>query len=152
MSIAHRNFFDNLYEKDAKWKYFPKEIVKIEESFTEELHKIHRILIYTRPARKSIRIYVHIPCADNTKNEIPAIVFLPSIANYFSVTLDYLMGQDDMEKRRAIKEQINKIADMDDTNEDNLVELIRTCRREKESAEYFENIFSIKPIIKEKRV
>ena len=70
----------------------------------------------------------------------PDIEFLPSIANYFSITLDYLMGQDDMEKRRAIKKQINKIGDTDGMNEDNLVELIRTCRREKESAEYFENI------------
>lgn len=70
----------------------------------------------------------------------PDIEFLPAIANYFSVSLDYLMGQDDAEKRRAIKKQINKIADMGANDEDELVELIRSCRREKESAEYFEDI------------
>ena len=37
----------------------------------------------------------------------PDIEFLPAIANCFSVSLDYLMGQDDIEKRRAIKKQIN---------------------------------------------
>ena len=70
----------------------------------------------------------------------PDIEFLPAIANYFSVSLDYLIGQDDAEKRRAIKKQINKIADMGANDEDELVELIRSCRREKESAEYFEDI------------
>ena len=70
----------------------------------------------------------------------PDIEFLPAIANYFSVSLDYLMGQDDIEKRRAIKKQINRIANMSENDEDELIELIRNCRREKENSEYFENI------------
>ena len=70
----------------------------------------------------------------------PDIEFLPAIADYFSVSIDYLMGQDDAEKRRAIKKQINKIADMTDNDEDKLVEFIRDCRREKENTEYFEDI------------
>ena len=70
----------------------------------------------------------------------PDIEFLPAIANYFSISLDFLMGQDDVEKRRTIKKQINKIADMGNDNEDELIELIRKCRREKENAEYFEDI------------
>ena len=70
----------------------------------------------------------------------PDIEFLPAIANYFSVSLDYLMGQDDAEKRRAIKKQINKIADMGTNDEDELIEFIRSCRREKENAECFEDI------------
>ena len=70
----------------------------------------------------------------------PDIEFLPSIANYFSVSLDFLMGQDDAEKRKSINEQIKKIHTMDENDEDELIELIRTCRREKESSEYFEDI------------
>ena len=70
----------------------------------------------------------------------PDIEFLPAIANYFSVSLDYLMGQDDIEKRRAIKKQINRIANMSENDEDELIELIGKCRREKENAEYFEDI------------
>ena len=70
----------------------------------------------------------------------PDIEFLPAIANYFSVSLDYLMGQDDAEKIKAIKKQINRIANMSENDEDELIELIRNCRREKENSEYFENI------------
>lgn len=70
----------------------------------------------------------------------PDIEFLPAIADYFSVSLDYLMGQDDAEKRRAINKQINRIANMNENNEDELIELIRSCRREKENAEYFKDI------------
>ena len=70
----------------------------------------------------------------------PDIEFLPAIANYFSVSLDFLLGQDDAEKKRAIKKKINIIADMTDNDEDKLIEFIRDCRREKENAEYFEDI------------
>ena len=70
----------------------------------------------------------------------PDIEFLPAIANYFSVSLDYLMGQDEVEKRKKIKKQINNIANMKEKNTEELIDLIRTCRREKESAEYFEDI------------
>lgn len=70
----------------------------------------------------------------------PDIEFLPAIANYFSVSLDYLMGQDDAEKIKAFKKQINRIANMSENDEDELIELIRNCRREKENSEYFENI------------
>ena len=70
----------------------------------------------------------------------PDIELLPAIANYFSVSLDYLMGQDDAEKRRKIKKQIRKIANMDSKDEDKLIELIRICRTEKESTKYFEDI------------
>ena len=70
----------------------------------------------------------------------PDIEFLPAIANHFSVSLDYLMGQDDAEKRKKIKKQIHNIADMKEKDVGALIELIRTCRREKESAYYFEDI------------
>ena len=85
----------------------------------------------------------------------PDIEFLPAIANYFSVSLDYLMGQDDIEKRRAIKKQINRIANMSENDEDELIELIRKCRREKENAEYFEDIcYSLRysPLHKSRKV
>ena len=76
------------------------------------------------------------------ENEItyPDIEFLPSIANYFSVSLDYLMGQDDAEKRKAIEKQIKQIPNMSENDEDELIGLIRACRREKENTEYFEDI------------
>ena len=76
------------------------------------------------------------------ENEItyPDIEFLPSIANYFSVSLDYLMGQDDAEKRKAIEKQIKQIPNMGENDEDELIGLIRACRREKENTEYFEDI------------
>ena len=51
----------------------------------------------------------------------PDIEFLPSIANYFSVSLDFLMGQDDAEKRKSINEQIKKIHTMDENDEDELI-------------------------------
>ena len=36
----------------------------------------------------------------------PDIELLPAIAKYFSVSLDYLLGQDDTEKRKQIKKRI----------------------------------------------
>ena len=71
----------------------------------------------------------------------PDIEFLPAIANYFSVSLGYLMGQDDIEKRRAIKKQINRIANMSENDEDELIELIRKCRREKEAGEEHKAVY-----------
>ncbi len=70
----------------------------------------------------------------------PDIEFLPAIAKHFSVSLDYLLGQDDAEKQRQIRNRIRNVADMIEGDEDVLIELIRTCRREQDNGEYFESI------------
>lgn len=70
----------------------------------------------------------------------PDIEFLPAIAKHFSVSLDYLLGQDDAEKQKQIKKRIRSIADMTEDNAENLIELIRICRREQDNGEYFERI------------
>lgn len=70
----------------------------------------------------------------------PDIEFLPAISKYFSVSLDYLLGQDDAEKQKQIRKRIRSIANMADNNADDLIDLIRICRREQDDGKYFENI------------
>ena len=70
----------------------------------------------------------------------PDIELLPAIAKYFSVSLDYLLGQDDTEKLKQIRKRIRSIADMTENNADELIDLIRICRREQDGGEYFEDI------------
>lgn len=69
----------------------------------------------------------------------PDIEFLPAIAKHFSVSLDYLLGQDDAEKQKQIKKRIRSV-DMTEDNAEDLIELIRMCRREQDNGEYFESI------------
>ena len=70
----------------------------------------------------------------------PDIEFLPAIAKHFSVSLDYLLGQDDAEKQKQILSIICRIPHMTDTDEDDLIDLIRMCRREQDNGEFFEDI------------
>ncbi len=70
----------------------------------------------------------------------PDIEFLPAIAKHFSVTTDYLLGQDDVEKRRLIRKQIQSISKMGENDKDSIIDIIRTCRREQDNGEYFADI------------
>lgn len=70
----------------------------------------------------------------------PDIEFLPAIAKHFSVTTDYLLGQDDIEKKSQIRKHINNIPKMTENDKDAIIDIIRTCRREKDDGEYFADI------------
>lgn len=70
----------------------------------------------------------------------PDIEFLPAIAKHFSVSLDYLFGDDDAEKRNQIRKRISGIAKMTEKDADDLIGVIRACRREQDNGEYFEDI------------
>ena len=70
----------------------------------------------------------------------PDIEFLPAIARHFSVTTDYLLGQDDIEKKKNIRKQINNIPKMTAKDKDAIINLIRSCRREQDNGEYFADI------------
>ena len=71
----------------------------------------------------------------------PDIEFLPAIARYFSVTTDYLLGQDDAENISRIRKQIQSISNMGEGDKDALIDIIRTCRREQDDeGEYFVNL------------
>ena len=70
----------------------------------------------------------------------PDIEFLPAIARQFSVTTDYLLGQNDFEKRKRIRKQIQSISKMGESDKDAIIDIIRTCRREQDNGEYFADI------------
>lgn len=71
----------------------------------------------------------------------PDIALLPAIAKQFSVTTDYLLGQDDNEKRKRIRKQIQSISKMTEADKDAIIDIIRTCRREQDNdGEYFPNL------------
>lgn len=70
----------------------------------------------------------------------PDVELLPAIARYFSVTTDYLLGQDEEKKRKQLRSQINSIAKMTENDKDSIIDIIRTCRREQDNGEYFADI------------
>ena len=70
----------------------------------------------------------------------PDIEFLPAIARHFSVTTDYLLGQDDIGKKKRIRKQIQSISKMREGDKDTIIDIIRTCRREQDDGEYFADI------------
>lgn len=67
----------------------------------------------------------------------PDIELLPSIARLFSVSVDYLLGDDDGEKIKSIKRRIHEIGGMNDKDEGKVIELIKECRREPHAIDYF---------------
>ncbi len=69
----------------------------------------------------------------------PDIEFLPAIAKYFSVTVDDLLGQDEEEKKKEISRKTRRIGSMTEEDEQELIDLIRMCRREQDG-EYFADI------------
>lgn len=70
----------------------------------------------------------------------PDIEFLPAIAKYFSISVDELFGNDEEERRKEILKKTNRIGSMTAEDEQELIDLIRMCRREQDDGEYFENI------------
>ena len=70
----------------------------------------------------------------------PDIDFLPAIAQLFSISLDELFGENDEEKRKCIQKRIRRIGNMTEKDEEELIDLIRVCRREQDDGKYFENI------------
>lgn len=70
----------------------------------------------------------------------PDIEYLPAVAKLFSVSSDYLLGQDDEEKQRQIKKRIREIPRMTESDESSLIDLIRLCRREQDDGYYFKSI------------
>lgn len=50
------------------------------------------------------------------------------------------MGQDDAEKQKQIRKRIRNIADMSENDTEELIDLIRTFRREQDNGKYFEDI------------
>ncbi len=70
----------------------------------------------------------------------PDIEYLPAIARHFSVTTDYLLGQDNVEKRKHVRKQIQNIPKMGEGDKDTVIDIIRTCRREQDDGEYFADI------------
>lgn len=69
----------------------------------------------------------------------PDIEFLPAIAKYFSVAVDDLFGQDEEEKKKELRKKTRSIGSMTLEDEEALIDLIRTCRREQDG-EYFADI------------
>ena len=70
----------------------------------------------------------------------PDIELLPTIARHFSVTTDYLLGQDDIEKRKRLRNQIQSISKMTEADKDAIIDIIRACRRDQDDGEYFADI------------
>ena len=71
----------------------------------------------------------------------PDIALLPAIAKQFSVTTDYLLGQDDSEKRKRIRKQIQSISKMTADDKETILDIIRICRREQDvEGEFFPNL------------
>lgn len=70
----------------------------------------------------------------------PDIEFLPALARQFSVTTDYLLDQDDTEKKKHIRKQIQSISKLGEGDKDTIIDIIRSCRREQDDGEYFADI------------
>lgn len=70
----------------------------------------------------------------------PDIEFLPAIAKHFSVTTDYLLGQDDIDRQKRVRKQIQSISKTEEGNKDTIIDIIRACRREQDNGEYFADI------------
>ena len=65
----------------------------------------------------------------------PDIEFLPAIARLFGVNLETLFGQADEENCKAIRRKIHSVAEMNESDREDLLSLIRLCRREKENGQ-----------------
>jgi len=70
----------------------------------------------------------------------PDIDFLPAIARLFSVTLEQLFGEEDEARKKAIRRRIHAIPQLQETEAESLIELIRLCRREQDSGDHFAGI------------
>lgn len=71
----------------------------------------------------------------------PDITLLTTIAKHFSVTTDYLLGEEDKEKRKHIRKQIQSISNLTENDKEAILAIIRACRREQDAeGEYFPNL------------
>ncbi len=88
------------------------------------------------------RLGVSYQSVSRWENQItyPDIELLPALARCFAVSVDMLLGGENVEKENALKQTVSSIAEMKESDREALIDLIRVCRREAKSNEWFSDI------------